>query len=185
MLTTNDAVDFVKAQADDDRLGATITAHHLFLNRSDIFRGGLRPHRYCLPVAKRERHRLALIDAATSGHRAFFLGTDSAPHPVAAKESACGCAGIFTAATALELYTEIFDTAGALDQLEAFTSLNGPRFYGLPVNTDAIVLEQGESVEPAPVRTEAGDTILPFTPPDGALHWRVASKAGEWSQAAA
>ena len=172
-ITTSDAVDFVKAQADDGRLGATITAHHLFLNRSDIFRGGLRPHHYCLPVAKREQHRLALIDAATAGHAAFFLGTDSAPHPVAAKESACGCAGIFTAATALELYAEIFDAAGALDQLEAFASLNGPRFYGLPANTDSIVLEQGESAEPAPVRTEADDTVLPFTPPDGTLHWRA------------
>jgi len=184
-VTTSDAVDFVKAQADDGRLGATITAHHLFLNRSDMFKGGLRPHHYCLPVAKRERHRLALIDAATSGHAAFFLGTDSAPHPVTAKESACGCAGIFTAATAIELYAEIFDAAGALDRLEAFASRNGPRFYGLPVNTDTIVLERGESVEPAPVRTEAGDIILPFTPPDGMLHWRITSTARERSQAAA
>ena len=142
-VTTADAVAFVRAHAADGRLGATITVHHLLLNRNALFAGGLRPHAWCLPVLKRERHRLALVDAATSGEPWFFLGTDSAPHPVTAKESARGCAGIFTAPAALELYAEVFDRAGALDRLEAFASLNGPRFYRLPVNRDTVTLERG------------------------------------------
>ena len=141
-VTTAEAVAFVRAHAAGGRLGATITAHHLLINRNALFAGGLRPHAYCLPVAKRERHRQALIGAATSGEPAFFLGTDSAPHPVAAKESACGCAGLFTAPAALELYVEVFDRAGALDRLETFASLNGPRFYRLPVNDGTVTLER-------------------------------------------
>ena len=112
----------------------TITAHHLIINRNAIFQGGIRPHLYCLPIAKREKHRLALRRAATSGRASFFLGTDSAPHAIPTKETACGCAGIFTAACALELYAEVFEDEGALDRFEAFASLHGPAFYRLPVN---------------------------------------------------
>ncbi len=115
-------------------LAATITAHHLVINRNAIFAGGIRPHLYCLPIAKREKHRRALRRAATSGNPRFFLGTDSAPHAVPAKETACGCAGIFTAPCALEIYAEVFEEEGALDRFEAFAALNGPEFYRLPVN---------------------------------------------------
>ena len=139
-ITTEQAVEFVRGHAAGGRLAATITAHHLLINRNALFAGGLRPHAYCLPVAKRERHRKALVKAATSGEASFFLGTDSAPHPVAAKESACGCAGIFTAPAGIELYAEVFERAGALGRLEAFASLNGPRFYGLAPNDDTITL---------------------------------------------
>ncbi|MCK4939715.1 MAG: dihydroorotase [Rhodospirillaceae bacterium] len=125
-ITTSQAVHFVRAQG--PRVGATITIHHLMINRSDMFRGGIRPHLYCLPIAKREGHRLSLIEAATSGEGNFFLGTDTAPHTVHAKESACGCAGIFSAPAAIEMYAGVFDDAGALDKLEAFASLNGPAF---------------------------------------------------------
>lgn len=161
-VTTADAVDFVRAHAASGRLGATITAHHLLINRTDIFRGGIRPHLYCLPIAKRERHRLALVDAATSGEASFFLGTDTAPHTVMAKESACGCAGIFTAANALELYAEAFDAAGALDKFEAFASLNGPAFYGLPAAEERVLLERRPSVAPDVVLLPEGDGVLPF-----------------------
>lgn len=137
-ITTSQAVAYVRSQG--PRLGATITAHHLLIDRNDMFRGGIRPHYYCLPVAKRRGHRLALLEAATSGEANFFLGTDSAPHAIAAKESACGCAGIFTAPAAIELYAQAFDEAGALDRLEAFASLNGPAFYGLDANKDTITL---------------------------------------------
>jgi dihydroorotase len=126
----------------DALTGATITAHHLLYNRNAIFQGGLRPHYYCLPVLKREQHRQALVAAATSGSAKFFLGTDSAPHASVMKEaSVCG-AGCFTALSAMELYAEAFDNAGALDKLEAFASLNGPAFYGLPVNTGRITLKR-------------------------------------------
>lgn len=161
-VTTADAVDFVRAHAASGRLAATITAHHLVINRTDIFRGGIRPHLYCLPIAKRERHRLALVDAATSGEAAFFLGTDTAPHAVMAKESACGCAGIFTAPTALELYVEAFDQAGALDKFEAFASLNGPAFYGLPVSDEKVLLERRTATTPDVVLLPEGDGVLPF-----------------------
>jgi dihydroorotase len=139
-VTTSHAVDFVLAGP--DTLAATITAHHLLLSRNAMFKGGLRPHHYCLPVLKRESHRQALIEAATGGGTKFFLGSDSAPHAKEDKESACGCAGIYTAYTAMELYTEVFDKAGRLDNLEIFASLNGPRFYGLPVNETRISLEK-------------------------------------------
>ncbi len=139
-ITTADAVEFVE-QAPKN-IAATITAHHLLMNRNDIFAGGIRPHHYCLPILKRETHRHALVKAATSGSPKFFLGTDSAPHAQGAKESACGCAGMYTAYHAMELYTEAFDKADALDKLEGFASLFGPEFYGLPVNTRSITLER-------------------------------------------
>src|SRR5205823_680410 len=137
-ITTREAAQYVR---DSDRhLAATITAHHLLYNRNAIFTGGIRPHYYCLPVLKREVHRLALVEAATSGSRKFFLGTDSAPHPAHLKEHALGCAGCYTAHAAIELYAEAFDRAGALDKLEAFASFHGPDFYGLPRNGDRITL---------------------------------------------
>ncbi|MEN3292360.1 MAG: dihydroorotase, partial [Burkholderiales bacterium] len=130
-------------------IAATITAHHLLYNRNEIFKGGIRPHYYCLPVLKREEHRQALVRAATSGSPRFFLGTDSAPHPKGLKEHTCGCAGCYTALHAMELYAEAFDKAGALDKLEAFASLNGPEFYGLPRNSDRITLKRETWTLPA------------------------------------
>jgi dihydroorotase len=139
-ITTAEAAAFVRDASDN--VGATITAHHLLLNRNHMLVGGVRPHNYCLPVLKRERHREALVAAATSGNPKFFLGTDSAPHSRSTKENACGCAGSFTAPAAIELYAEVFDTAGELDRLEAFASHYGPDFYGLPRNTDTLSLEK-------------------------------------------
>ncbi len=139
-LTTKEGADYV-SQAEGP-IGATITAHHLLYNRNAIFTGGIRPHYYCLPVLKRETHRLALLAAATSDSPRFFLGTDSAPHARGLKEHACGCAGCYTALHALELYATAFEQAGRLDRLEAFASLNGPAFYGLPVNTETVTLER-------------------------------------------
>ncbi|WPL16943.1 Dihydroorotase [Thiorhodovibrio winogradskyi] len=158
-VTTKDAVDYVLAAS--ERVAATITVHHLLLNRNALFDGGLRPHHYCLPLLKRESHRQALLAAATSGSPKFFLGTDSAPHPKHAKESGCGCAGIYSAPVAIELYTEIFATAGALDRLEGFASCHGADFYGLPRNADSITLAaQAWSV---PELISAGsDEILPL-----------------------
>ena len=141
-ITTSDAVQFV--QSGPANLAATITPHHLHINRNALFRGGLRPDMYCLPVAKREQHRLALRAAATSGNAKFFLGTDSAPHLRHAKESSCGCAGIYNAPYAIESYAQVFFDDGALEHLEAFASLNGPRFYGLPLNEGTITLERCE-----------------------------------------
>ncbi len=138
-ITTATAAEFIRAAP--ATVAATITAHHLLLNRNAMFAGGMRPHHYCLPVLKRETHRLALVEAATSGHPRFFLGTDSAPHPRQAKESPCGCAGIYTAHAALELYAEAFEQAGALERLEAFASFHGPDFYRLPRNVAQITLE--------------------------------------------
>jgi len=159
-VTTSDAVEFVESSG--HRIGATITAHHLMINRNALFQGGIRPHMYCLPVAKRERHRLALRRAATSGSEKFFLGTDSAPHPVHAKENACGCAGIFTAATAIELYAQVFDEEDALDKLEAFASQNGPAFYDLPTNTGTLSLERVERSVVDVITTADGEKIHPF-----------------------
>jgi dihydroorotase len=139
-ITTRDAAQYV-AEAEGP-IAATITAHHLLYNRNEIFKGGINPHYYCLPVLKREEHRLALVTAATSGDERFFLGTDSAPHAVHAKESSCGCAGCYTALHALELYATAFEQAGALDKLEAFASLNGPAFYDLPVNEGSVTLKR-------------------------------------------
>ncbi len=146
-ITTSDAVQFVAEAADN--IAATITAHHLLYNRNAMFNGGIRPHYYCLPVLKRETHREALIVAATSGNKKFFLGTDSAPHEQHAKESACGCAGIYTAHAAIELYAEVFEQAGALDKLEAFASFYGADFYGLPRNTQRVTLHKEEWQVPA------------------------------------
>ena len=139
-VTTREGVEFVRSAREG--VAATLTVHHLLLNRNAMFRGGIRPHAYCLPVLKREAHRQALVAAATSGNPKFFLGTDSAPHPRRAKESACGCAGIYTAHAALELYAEAFEQAGALDRLEAFASFHGADFYRLPRNRDTITLER-------------------------------------------
>ena len=139
-ITTKDAAQYV-AEAEGP-IAATITAHHLLYNRNEIFKGGIRPHYYCLPILKREEHRLALMTAAASGDERFFLGTDSAPHAVHTKYAACGCAGCYTALHAMEMYTEAFAQAGALDKLEAFASLNGPAFYGLPVNDGTITLKR-------------------------------------------
>jgi dihydroorotase len=139
-ITTRQAAQYVAEGGQG--LAATITAHHLLYNRNEIFKGGIRPHYYCLPVLKREEHRQALVAAATSGSEKFFLGTDSAPHAKGAKEHACGCAGCYTALHALELYALAFDRAGALDKLEAFASRNGPAFYGLPVNRDIVTLKR-------------------------------------------
>ena len=168
-VTTADGVEFVRGARDG--VAATITAHHLLLNRNALFEGGLRPHHYCLPVLKREHHRAALVDAATSGEKRFFLGTDSAPHPRRAKETACGCAGLYTAHAGIELYAEAFDRAGALDALEAFASRNGPAFYGLAQNRDTITLRK-ESW-PVPREMPMGDDVLvPFCA-GGRVAWRL------------
>jgi len=164
-VTTRDAVQYVEITGEN--IAATITAHHLLMNRNAMFLGGIRPHHYCLPVLKREEHREALIEAATSGNPKFFLGTDSAPHPRSAKEASCGCAGIYTAHAGIELYAIAFEEAGALDKLEAFASRFGPQFYGLPVNTETITLVRegwtvAQSIEfgaDALVPLRAGETI--------------------------
>jgi dihydroorotase len=153
-VTTKDAVDFVRGAG--PTIGATITAHHLVINRNAIFAGGLRPHMYCLPIAKRESHRLALRQAAVSGDSKFFLGTDSAPHPLHDKEKDCGCAGIFSAPAALEIYAQVFDEENAIDNLEAFASRNGPRFYGLPANEERITLKREAWMPPAEISGDAG-----------------------------
>jgi dihydroorotase len=169
-VTTQDAVDFVR---DHSRgLAATITVHHLVINRNAILAGGIRPHMYCLPVAKREHHRIALVQAAVSGDARFFLGTDSAPHADPAKLAPCGCAGIFTAPVALACLAEVFDAAERLTALEAFVSRNGARFYGLPPNTATVTLEKGAAQPlPAPVTTAQG--AVSVFDPGFALHWRV------------
>ena len=169
-ITTLNAVDYARAQ--DDSLGATITTHHLVINRNHILAGGIKPHYYCLPVAKREEHRLALRDAATSGEARFFLGTDSAPHTDENKLLPCGCAGCFTASNTLSILAEVFEQDKALDQLEGFTSLNGPAFYGLAANEDTVTLTKGDVVSyPASIATEDGPVTVfdPMMP----LHWRV------------
>jgi dihydroorotase len=158
-ITTADAVSFVEASGPN--VAATITPHHLAINRNAMFEGGIRPHFYCLPIAKREPHRLALCRAATSGSPKFFLGTDSAPHPVGDKETSCGCAGIFNAPFALESYAAIFEAEGALDRLEAFASENGPRFYGLPLNTGTVTLERRTVPVPEVLKLAAAD-LVPF-----------------------
>ena len=169
-VTTADAVTYVKSAERD--LGATITVHHLVINRNHLLAGGIRPHYYCLPVAKRETHRQALREAAVSGDPRFFLGTDSAPHVDAAKETACGCAGIFTAPVALPVLAEVFEAEGALDRLEGFTSRHGPAFYGLPVNDETVTLEKGAATAP-PARVETGDGPVTVFDPGFPLHWRL------------
>jgi dihydroorotase len=158
-ITTKDAAEFV-AQGSDN-LAATITAHHLLMNRNAMFTGGIRPHHYCLPVLKRETHRQALVKAAISGSPKFFLGTDSAPHPKSAKETSCGCAGMYTAHAAIELYAEAFEAAGALDKLEGFASFYGPDFYHLPRNTDKITLRKEEWLVPESIPF-ADDVLVPL-----------------------
>lgn len=170
-ITTAEAASFVPSAG--PRLAATITPHHLMIDRNAMFAGGMRPHMFCLPVAKRARHRAALRRAAASGAACFFLGTDSAPHPVPAKESDCGCAGIFNAPAALECYAQVFAEEGALDRLEAFASLNGPRFYGLPVNDATVTLSEGASTVPDRVAGADGE-VRPFLAGE-TLRWRVAS----------
>ena len=168
-ITTQEAAQYV-AEA-DQFLGATITAHHLLYNRNALFTGGIRPHYYCLPVLKRETHRQALVAAAISGNARFFLGTDSAPHPAHLKEHATGCAGCYTAHAAIEMYAEAFDAAGALDQLEAFASFNGPDFYNLPRNTGRITLRK-ESWTP-PASFAFGEAELKPLRAGEALPWKL------------
>ena len=158
-ITTSEAVEFVNSHGAN--VAATITPHHLEINRNAIFQGGINPHNYCLPIAKRESHRLALRKAATSGSSKFFLGTDTAPHPVGAKESACGCAGIFNAPFALESYAKTFEEEDALDKLEGFASEHGPRFYGLPLNEEKVTLERKPSKVPESLELSETD-IVPF-----------------------
>ncbi len=159
-ITTAEAARFVLDGGPN--IGATITAHHLLLNRNAIFAGGIRPHHYCLPVLKRETHRRALVAAAISGNPKFFLGTDSAPHSRTAKEAACGCAGCYTAHAGIELYAEAFDQAGALDRLEGFASLNGPAFYGLSPNSDRITLVRDGWEVPAAYDYPGDDVLVPL-----------------------
>ena len=169
-ITTKDAVEFVKNAGDN--VAATITAHHLLYNRNHMLVGGIRPHYFCLPILKRNIHQQALIEAATSGDKKFFLGTDSAPHPQHAKESACGCAGSYTAHAAIELYAEVFEHENALDKLEAFASLNGPTFYQLPVNEDKITLTKKSWDVPASL--SFGDSQVVPIRADDQIHWQVA-----------
>jgi dihydroorotase len=167
--TTRDGVQFV-AEA-PERVGATLTAHHLLYNRNALFSGGLRPHHYCLPVLKREEHRQALLAVATSGNPKFFLGTDSAPHARNAKESACGCAGMYSAHAALELYAEAFEQAGALERLEAFASFHGADFYGLPRNTGTVTLEKAGWTVPAELPF-GKETLVPLRAGES-VAWRL------------
>ncbi len=167
--STREAVEFVSAGG--PRIAATITAHHLLYNRGALFAGGLRPHYYCLPVLKREEHRTALLRAATSGNPKFFLGTDSAPHARASKETLCGHAGIYSAPAAIELYAEAFEQAGALDRLEGFASVHGPAFYGLPRNADSITLRKGSWTVPGELPFGAS-TVVPLRAGES-VAWRV------------
>lgn len=183
-ITTEESATYIREayQSGDDRIAATITPHHLHLNRNAMFMGGLRSDFYCLPVVKRECHRRALVKAATSGLPCFFLGTDSAPHPRSGKESACGCAGIFNALHALESYAAVFEQEGALNHLEGFASEHGPRFYGMPLNTDTVKLVRRQQSVPArlipPESARIGDDALPDS------EWPLLFHAGEtlaWS----
>ena len=183
-ITTEESATYIREahQSGDDRIAATITPHHLHLNRNAMFIGGLRSDFYCLPVVKRECHRRALVKAATSGLSCFFLGTDSAPHPRSGKESSCGCAGIFNAMHALESYAAVFEQEGALEHLEGFASEHGPRFYGMPLNTDIVKLVRREQSVPArlvpPESARIGDDALPDS------EWPLLFHAGEtlaWS----
>ena len=169
-ITTADAAQFVASAGEN--VAATITAHHLLYNRNAIFTAGVRPHYYCLPVLKREKHRAALVAAATSGSHKFFLGTDSAPHARSTKEAACGCAGCYTAHAALELYAEAFEAAGALDRLEAFASFNGPDFYRLPRNSTTATLERQSWIVPEAFAFVGGDPLVPLCAGES-LGWRL------------
>jgi dihydroorotase len=169
-ITTRDAVQYVEVTGPN--IAATVTAHHLLMNRNALFMGGIRPHHYCLPVLKREEHREALVEAATSGNPKFFLGTDSAPHARAAKEAACGCAGIYTAHAGIELYAIAFEEAGALDQLEGFASRFGPQFYGLPCNDDSVTLVREPWTVPQSIALGNGE-LVPLRAGE-TISWRLA-----------
>jgi dihydroorotase len=168
-ITTKDAADFVMNAPSN--VAATITVHHLLMNRNDMFKGGIQPHHYCLPILKREEHRVALVKAATSSNPKFFLGTDSAPHAKHTKEAACGCAGMYTAHTAMELYAEAFEAVGALDKLEGFASFYGADFYGLPRNTELITLIKESWKVPGSLPYE-GDVLVPLRA-EQMVHWRL------------
>ena len=168
-ITTREGVAFV--EANPGRMGGTITPHHLSYNRNAIFKGGIRPHFYCLPIAKREEHRLALRRAATSGNPAFFLGTDTAPHTADTKECACGCAGIFNAPVAMQVYAQVFAEEGALEKLEAFASLNGPHFYGLPANEERVTLRAEALVAPESVDVPGMQKTIVVFRPDTPVGW--------------
>ncbi|WP_197916510.1 dihydroorotase [Thiosulfatihalobacter marinus] len=170
-ITTANGVDYVKAN--DTDLGATITTHHLIINRNHILVGGIKPHYYCLPVAKREEHRLALRAAATSGDTRFFLGTDSAPHPDHLKENACGCAGCFTATNTMALLAHVFEEENALNRLEAFASRNGPAFYRLPVNAQTLTLTKSDTPTAFPAGIRAGDDTVTVFDPGFPVYWDV------------
>ncbi|MEM7357479.1 MAG: dihydroorotase [Pseudomonadota bacterium] len=169
-ITTADAVEFVLTAS--DKVAATITPQHLLLNRNDLLVGGIRPHNYCLPVLKRNTHQQRLREVVASGSEKFFLGTDSAPHTKDTKETACGCAGCYSAWGALELYTQVFDELGALDKLEGFASLHGPNFYGLPINSGTVTLRRREWTMPEKIDLKNGDTIVPFYAGQ-TLFWQV------------
>ena len=168
-ITTQEAVEFVTGAR--GHIAATITAHHMLLNRNAMFQGGMRPHHYCLPGLKRETHRQKLIEAAISGNPKFFLGTDSAPHPRSAKESTCGCAGVYTAHAAIELYAEAFEQAGALDKLEAFASFHGADFYKLPRNKDSITLKKESWIVPSRL-SFGNETLIPLRAGES-LAWKL------------
>jgi dihydroorotase len=168
-VTTRDGVEFVKAAS--ERVAATLTAHHLLMNRNAMFAGGIRPHHYCLPVLKREEHRRALVEAATGGSPKFFLGTDSAPHAKGAKEAACGCAGMYTAHAGIELYAEVFEQSGALDRLEAFASFHGADFYGLPRNADSVSLVKEDWQVPDALPF-GGEALVPLRA-GGRVAWKL------------
>lgn len=169
-ITTRDAVHYVELTSEN--IAATITAHHLLMNRNALFMGGIRPHHYCLPVLKRETHREALVEAAISGNPKFFLGTDSAPHARSAKEAECGCAGIYTAHAGIELYAIVFEEAGELEKLEDFASRFGPRFYGLPENTDKITLVRESWTVPQSIPL-GGETLVPLRAGED-IPWKLA-----------
>jgi len=169
-ITTRDAVQYVEVTGPN--VAATVTAHHLLMNRNALFMGGIRPHHYCLPVLKREEHREALVEAATSGNPKFFLGTDSAPHPRRDKETGCGCAGIYTGHAALELYAVAFEEAGALERLEGFASVFGAGFYGLPVNEDRLTLVREDWT--VPQRLKFGDDELVPLRAGETIPWKLA-----------
>jgi len=170
-ITTKEGADFV-LQAGAN-IGATVTPHHLLINRNDILAGGIRPHLYCLPIAKRQKHRQALREAVASGNSSFFLGTDSAPHPISAKETDCGCAGIFNVPNAIEVYANVFEEMEALEHFEAFTSMNGPKFYGLEVNSSTLKLERSSQTVMGDIDIPGeNDSIRPFLSGEN-LTWSV------------
>ena len=174
-ITTKEAVEFVRINR--KQVSATITAHHLIINRTNIFDGGINPHKYCLPIPKREVHRLSLREAATSGDSCFFLGTDTAPHRIGDKESSCGCAGIFSAVNALELYAQVFEEENALNKFEKFASLNGPAFYGLKANEDKVNLSKKKWRVPDLIHISDGSSIIPFKAGE-TLDWKMGSSNG-------